>query len=159
MHTKTESGDSAKLEKPQLYELLIEQFASLTENEHNVIANLANCASLFYMTFKQPQYAEQYPVNWFGFYLVDIKRKDHLVLGPFMGNVACTRIPKGKGVCGTCWTKAQTITVDDVHKFEGHIAVRCTNILNLFTTLPSVTQPVTVRYAFHCTTKKMSLLV
>jgi L-methionine (R)-S-oxide reductase len=121
MHTKVEPSRQ-KLDKPQLYESLVEQFASLTEHEHNLVANLANCASLFYTTFKQPQYVEQYPINWFGFYLVDRKKEGQLVLGPFMGNVACTRIPKGKGVCGTCWKKEQTMIVENVHDFEGHIA-------------------------------------
>jgi putative methionine-R-sulfoxide reductase with GAF domain len=122
MFEKSES--STVLPKPELYEHIIAQIKSITEHERNIIANLANCASLFYTTFKEAKYCEQYAINWFGFYLVDVKNTNQLVLGPFMGNVACTRIPKGRGVCGTCYAKEETIVVKNVHDFEGHIAVR-----------------------------------
>lgn len=96
--------------KAEKYKELIPQIKALVENETNAVANMANvCASLkFGMDF-----------FWVGFYLV---KEDELVLGPFQGPVACTRIQKGKGVCGTSWQKTQTVIVDDVEKFPGHIA-------------------------------------
>jgi GAF domain-containing protein len=89
---------------------LIPQIKSLIEGENNMIANMANiCAAL----------KEQFGWLWVGFYLVE---KNELVLGPFQGPVACTRIQKGKGVCGAAWQNAQTILVPDVEQFPGHIA-------------------------------------
>jgi len=92
------------------YAELFPQIKALVEGETDVIANLANvCAALKYgMNF-----------FWVGFYLVE---ENQLVLGPFQGPVACTRINKGKGVCGIAWEKGETIIVDDVDKFPGHIA-------------------------------------
>ena len=96
--------------KEQQYISLIPQIKSLIGGESNMIANMANiCAAL----------KEQFGWLWVGFYLVE---NDELVLGPFQGPVACTRIPKGKGVCGAAWQNAQTILVPDVEKFPGHIA-------------------------------------
>jgi GAF domain-containing protein len=96
--------------KEQQYISLIPQIKSLIEGENNMIANMANiCAAL----------KEQFGWLWVGFYLVE---NDELVLGPFQGPVACTRIQKGKGVCGAAWQNAQTILVPDVEKFPGHIA-------------------------------------
>lgn len=92
------------------YKSLIPQIKSLIDGESNMIANMANiCAAL----------KEQFGWLWVGFYLVE---NDELVLGPFQGPVACTRIQKGKGVCGTAWQNAQTILVPDVEQFPGHIA-------------------------------------
>jgi GAF domain-containing protein len=93
------------------YKLLIEQARALIESEPDPIANAANLASLIYHNVSD--------LNWAGFYFY---RKDELVLGPFMGQVACTRIPIGKGVCGTAFETKQTLVVADVHEFEGHIA-------------------------------------
>ncbi|MES2678596.1 MAG: GAF domain-containing protein [Bacteroidota bacterium] len=92
------------------YKELVPQIKALIADENDAIANMANiCAALKYgMNF-----------FWVGFYLV---KDDQLVLGPFQGPVACTRISKGKGVCGTSWQKAQTIIVEDVEQFPGHIA-------------------------------------
>lgn len=92
------------------YSELFPQIQSLISGETDVIANLANvCAALKYgMNF-----------FWVGFYLVE---ENQLVLGPFQGPVACTRINKGKGVCGASWEKGETIIVEDVDKFPGHIA-------------------------------------
>jgi GAF domain-containing protein len=96
--------------KEQQYISLIPQIKSLIGGESNMIANMANiCAAL----------KEQFGWLWVGFYLVE---NDELVLGPFQGPVACTRIQKGKGVCGAAWQNAQTILVPDVEKFPGHIA-------------------------------------
>lgn len=96
--------------KEEKYKELIPQIQALVEGEKDNIANMANvCAALkFGMNF-----------FWVGFYLV---KNDQLVLGPFQGPVACTRINLGKGVCGTSWQKKETIIVEDVEKFPGHIA-------------------------------------
>jgi L-methionine (R)-S-oxide reductase len=96
--------------KKDQYETLIPQIGALLEGEPDLVANLANiCAAL----------KEQFNFFWVGFYLV---KNDILVLGPFQGPVACTRIQKGRGVCGTAWEKQTTILVPDVEKFPGHIA-------------------------------------
>ncbi len=96
--------------KEEKYKQLLPQIKALLTGESDQVANMANiCAALKYsMDF-----------FWVGFYLV---KEDTLVLGPFQGPVACTRINKGKGVCGAAWEKAQTLIVPDVEKFPGHIA-------------------------------------
>ncbi|HWJ28622.1 MAG TPA: GAF domain-containing protein [Flavisolibacter sp.] len=96
--------------KQEQYEALIPQIKGLLEGEEDLIANLANVAAAL---------KEQFKWFWVGFYLV---KKDELVLGPFQGPVACTRIKKGRGVCGTSWAQAKTLIVPDVEKFPGHIA-------------------------------------
>jgi len=96
--------------KEEQYKILLPQIKALIEGEPDLIANLANiCAAL----------KEQFGWLWVGFYLV---KNDELVLGPFQGPVACTRISKGRGVCGAVWQQAQTLIVSDVEKFPGHIA-------------------------------------
>lgn len=97
--------------KTEQYETIIPQVLSIIADEPSLTANLANVAAAL---------KEQFGWLWVGFYLVD--SPEELVLGPFQGPVACTRIRKGKGVCGTAWQKAETILVPDVEKFEGHIA-------------------------------------
>ena len=94
------------------YESLLPQLSALTEGETDTIANLANIMS-----------ALKYGMNffWVGIYFA-YDDMDELVLGPFQGPVACTRIRRGKGVCGTCWEKNETIIVKDVDAFPGHIA-------------------------------------
>jgi L-methionine (R)-S-oxide reductase len=121
--------------KAEQYESLIPQIKGLLEGEPDLIANLANIVAAL---------KEQFDWLWIGFYLVKpaspkasysasassdksadkpaLLESSELVLGPFQGPVACTRIRKGKGVCGTSWEKAQTIIVPDVEKFPGHIA-------------------------------------
>lgn len=99
-----------KGEKAAQYESLLPQINALTEGEPDLIANLANIAAAL---------KEQFGWLWIGFYLV---KDDELVLGPFQGPVACTRIRKGRGVCGASWAKAETLIVPDVEKFPGHIA-------------------------------------
>ncbi|MGB1317930.1 MAG: GAF domain-containing protein [Flavobacteriales bacterium] len=101
---------SAELSKKEKYEQLIPQISALIEGETSLIANLANVAAALRQTFG---------FFWVGFYLVD---GDELVLGPFQGDIACTRIGFGKGVCGTVWKEKQTIVVADVDSFPGHIA-------------------------------------
>ncbi|HMK17543.1 MAG TPA: GAF domain-containing protein [Chitinophagaceae bacterium] len=96
--------------KDEQYASLLPQIKGLLEGEPDLIANLANITGAL---------KEQFNWLWVGFYLV---KNDELVLGPFQGPVACTRIKKGKGVCGTSWAKAQTLIVPDVEKFPGHIA-------------------------------------
>lgn len=94
------------------YELVKKQLSALLHDENNLIANLSNTAALL------NQFLDR--VNWVGFYLMDTK--DELVLGPFQGLPACVRIPLGKGVCGTAALKKETVRVEDVHQFPGHIA-------------------------------------
>ena len=96
--------------KEEQYKTLLPQIKALIEGEPDLIANLANITGAL---------KEQFNWLWVGFYLV---KNDELVLGPFQGPVACTRIKKGKGVCGASWAKAQTLIVPDVEKFPGHIA-------------------------------------
>ena len=97
-------------EKEEKYRLLLKQAQSLVADETNLIANLSNLSSLIHFTFD---------FWWTGFYFVDGKQ---LVLGPFQGPLACTRIPYGKGVCGTAWKEGKTIVVADVEQVPGHIA-------------------------------------
>ncbi len=100
----------AKGTKTEQYESLIPQIKGLLEGEDDLIANLANITGAL---------KEQFGWFWIGFYLV---KGEQLVLAPFQGPVACTRINKGRGVCGTSWAKAETLIVPDVEKFPGHIA-------------------------------------
>ena len=96
--------------KKELYENLLPQIASLVEGEADVIANMANISACLKDTFN---------FWWVGFYRVS---GEELVLGPFQGPLACTRIRKGKGVCGTAWQETKTVIVPDVDEFPGHIA-------------------------------------
>ena len=99
-----------KGDKTEQYQNLIPQIKSLLFAEPDLIANLANITAAL---------KEQFGWFWVGFYIV---KEDELVLGPFQGPVACTRIKKGRGVCGSSWDKAATLIVPDVEKFPGHIA-------------------------------------
>ena len=96
--------------KQERYEILLPQIKSLTETESDLTANLANVAAALKQTFD---------FFWVGFYLV---RNNELVLGPFQGPIACTRIGFGKGVCGSAWKQKETLLVPDVDAFPGHIA-------------------------------------
>ncbi|HPH86768.1 MAG TPA: GAF domain-containing protein [Ferruginibacter sp.] len=96
--------------KTEQYEQLMPQLKGLLEGEPDLVANMANITAAL---------KEQFGWLWVGFYLV---KKDELVLGPFQGPIACTRIKKGRGVCGTSWATATTLIVPDVEKFPGHIA-------------------------------------
>ncbi|MCQ2094323.1 MAG: GAF domain-containing protein [Bacteroidaceae bacterium] len=97
-------------QKEQAYDTLFRQVKALVGDETDRIANMANVAALIH---------ESFGFWWTGFYRVEDRQ---LVLGPFQGPLACTRIPFGKGVCGTAWQQAQTIVVPDVELFPGHIA-------------------------------------
>ncbi len=101
----------ATTDKSKLYNLLAKQADGLMFSEKDLIANAANLSSLLYYSLEQ--------VNWVGFYLL---KNDELVLGPFQGQVACTRIPLGQGVCGTAFAQNKSLRIEDVHAFKGHIA-------------------------------------
>ena len=98
------------MKKKEAYALLLKQVQGLLEGETDRIANLANTAAVIHETFG---------FWWTGFYLVQGRE---LVLGPFQGPIACTRIPFGKGVCGAAWQQGKTVVVPDVEEFPGHIA-------------------------------------
>jgi GAF domain-containing protein len=103
--------------KAEIYQSLIPQIKALLEGEPDLVANLGNISAAL---------KEQFGWLWVGFYLVKpdskIIAETELVLGPFQGPVACTRIKKGRGVCGAAWQNAETLIVPDVEKFPGHIA-------------------------------------
>jgi L-methionine (R)-S-oxide reductase len=101
---------SKNLTKTDIYNELKPQLAALLEGETDAVACLANFSAAL---------KEVFDFLWVGFYLV---KQNELVLGPFQGPVACTRIARGRGVCGTAWAEARTLVVDDVDKFPGHIA-------------------------------------
>lgn len=113
--------------KPELYASLQSQLRSLLEGERDFIANAANFAALLYHSLPD--------LNWAGLYL---RKGNELVLGPFQGQPACVRIPIGKGVCGTAAEQRQTILVDNVHEFPGHIA--CDSASNSEIVVPLLAQ-------------------
>ncbi|GEO07580.1 GAF domain-containing protein [Segetibacter aerophilus] len=96
--------------KEEQYKALVPQIEGLLTGEPDVVANMGNVAAAL---------KEQFNWLWVGFYVV---KNDELVLAPFQGPVACTRIAKGRGVCGAAWQQATTLIVPDVEKFPGHIA-------------------------------------
>jgi L-methionine (R)-S-oxide reductase len=110
--------------KEEQYVELIPQIAAILEGEPDLIANLANITAAL---------KEQFGWLWIGFYLV---KGDELVLGPFQGPIACTRIKKGRGVCGTAWEQMKTIIVQDVEKFPGHIT--CSSLSKSEIVLPLI---------------------
>lgn len=101
---------STELNRSQRYEELLPQIQSLISGETDTVANLANTAAALRQAFG---------FFWVGFYLV---KGNELVLGPFQGDIACTRIAYGKGVCGSAWAQQKTLLVPDVDAFPGHIA-------------------------------------
>ncbi len=111
--------------KTEMYSNLASQLRSLLDGERDFIANAANVSSLLYHALPD--------LNWAGFYLL---KEGELVLGPFQGKPACVRIAMGKGVCGTAAQQRQTILVDNVHEFPGHIA--CDSESNSEIVLPLV---------------------
>lgn len=110
--------------KAEQYQTLIPQIKALMSGETDLVANLANIAAAL---------KEQFDFFWVGFYLV---KEEELVLGPFQGPIACTRIAHGKGVCGTAWAHRQTLIVPDVDQFPGHIA--CSSLSKSEIVLPIV---------------------
>lgn len=103
---------SASAPRSEQYAALVRSLEHLMEGEDVRVANLANAASALHMTFGW---------HWVGFYLLDEVR-DCLVLGPFQGPIACTRLFRGKGVCAAAWERAETVYVPDVEAFPGHVA-------------------------------------
>lgn len=97
--------------KDAMYDLLLKQLQSLLEDEHDMIANLSNASALLFQTLPD--------INWAGFYFY---KHDELILGPFQGKPACMHIPMGKGVCGSSAKQRQTLCIENVHDFPGHIA-------------------------------------
>jgi L-methionine (R)-S-oxide reductase len=110
--------------KEEQYLELIPQIAGLLEGEPDLIANLANITAAL---------KEQFGWLWIGFYIV---KNNELVLGPFQGPIACTRIKKGKGVCGVAWEQMKTIIVQDVNQFPGHIT--CSSLSKSEIVLPLI---------------------
>jgi len=98
------------MSKIEIYQSLLPQIESLISGETDTIANMANVAAALHDAFG---------FWWTGFYRVEGQQ---LILGPFQGPIACTRIPYNKGVCGTAWQRAETVIVPNVHEFAGHIA-------------------------------------
>lgn len=116
-----------ELNKTNDYTLLLKQAISLIDSEPDRLANMANLASFVYHMISD--------LNWVGFYLL---KGEDLVLGPFNGLPACTRIPLGKGVCGTSASRKQVLNVENVHLFEGHIA--CDSASNSECVVPMIYQ-------------------
>lgn len=110
------------MNKEETYQLVLSQAKSLFEKENDLIANMANLSALLY---------ENFNCLWVGFYRA---AGNELVLGPFQGPLACTRIQKSKGVCGTAWAEEKTLVVPNVHEFTGHIA--CSSRSNSEIVLP-----------------------
>lgn len=101
------------MSKKGIYQLTNAQLEAIIGDETNLIANLSNASALLFENLPD--------INWAGFYLYEAQT-DELVLGPFQGKVACIRIKNGKGVCGTAFAKNESVVVDNVHDFPGHIA-------------------------------------
>ena len=116
--------------KKEEYESIILQIKGLLKDETDFIANLANVTAAL---------KEQFNWLWIGFYLV---KGNDLVLGPFQGPVACTRIKKGRGVCGSSWEQAKTLIVPDVEKFPGHIA--CSSLAKSEIVLPLIENKIVI---------------
>ncbi len=114
----------AKGTKEEQYQSLLPQIEGLLSGEEDLVANMANVTAAL---------KEQFGWLWVGFYLV---KNDELVLAPFQGPVACTRIRKGRGVCGTSWAEEKTLIVPDVEKFPGHIA--CSSLSKSEIVLPII---------------------
>lgn len=112
--------------KAEQYQSLIPQIKGLLEGETDLVANMANVVAAL---------KEQFGWLWVGFYVV---KNEELVLAPFQGPVACTRIKKGRGVCGASWAQAQTLIVPDVEKFPGHIA--CSSLSRSEIVVPVIRQ-------------------
>lgn len=112
--------------KKEIYETILPQIEALVSGEQDMIAKMANISAVLH---------EAFGFWWTGFYRVE---GEVLVLGPFQGPIACTRIPLGRGVCGTAWQQARTIIVPNVHEFAGHIA--CSSASNSEIVVPIIRQ-------------------
>ncbi len=120
-------NDGSNVDKATAYAELEKSLRALLEGEPDLIACASNTAALLYWSLPQ--------LNWAGFYLVEPATGD-LLLGPFQGKPACVRIPVGKGVCGTAAARRETVVVQDVHAFPGHIA--CDSASNSEVVVPVV---------------------
>ncbi len=116
--------------KEEIYKGLLPQVKALIGEETDLIANLANTSAAL---------KEAFGFFWVGFYLV---KKEELVLAPFQGPIACTRIQKGMGVCGKSWERGEIIIVEDVEKFEGHIA--CSSLSKSEIVIPLIQQGIVI---------------
>ncbi|TGZ76684.1 GAF domain-like protein [Ascodesmis nigricans] len=115
------SNFSAGVSKAEAYEQVLEQAEGLVYDQRNWVCNLANVAALLWHAFKSiPEPSPN--VNWAGFYVLDPKVPEQLILGPFMGKVACQTIKFGRGVCGKAAKTAESQIVKDVHAIPDHIA-------------------------------------
>lgn len=101
-------------EKRARYAELAAEIAAVIDGETNLIARMASVSNILHHAFDH--------YFWTGFYLVDPEKPDELVIGPYQGTLGCLRIPFGRGVCGACASRRETIVVPDVHEFPGHIA-------------------------------------
>lgn len=101
-------------DQKEMYALLKEQMKAVLDGERHLIPNLANASALLNGALRN--------INWVGFYL---RHGDELLLGPFQGKLACVHIAFGRGVCGTAYSRGETVLVRDVHQFPGHIACDC----------------------------------
>lgn len=132
MYLCTRNDNTVLMSKSETYRQLLPQIQSLIAGEPDMIACMANVAAVLH---------EAFGFWWTGFYRVEHEPADTdghgvLVLGPFQGPIACTRIPYGRGVCGTAWQQAQTLVVPDVHRFAGHIA--CSSASNSEIVVPLI---------------------
>ncbi|KAI8071500.1 GAF domain-like protein [Gongronella butleri] len=128
---------SQSLPKRQFYEELAEQISAITEDQSYWVTNLSNASAVIFHEMNSLDFFKQKPINWAGFYIVDPKDSQKLILGPFQGKVACTEISFGKGVCGAAAATQQTQVIRDVHEFPGHIA--CDSASNSEVVVPLVT--------------------
>ncbi|KAG0165877.1 hypothetical protein DFQ28_008175 [Apophysomyces sp. BC1034] len=112
----------SNVSKEAFYNLLREQVKALVEDQTFWVTNLSNASAIIYHSLRSLEHFQNKPINWAGFYVTDPKDPKKLILGPFQGQIACTEIPFGKGVCGTAAQTMETQIVKDVHAFPGHIA-------------------------------------
>jgi L-methionine (R)-S-oxide reductase len=111
--SKIKFSDLVNLSKEEKYKVILPQIFSLVEGEKNLVSNLANVVSALKFSFDY--------YLWVGFYLIDTTNKSELVIGPYQGKVPCTRLKAGKGVCWSVVEKKESIIVDDVNNFSGHV--------------------------------------
>jgi L-methionine (R)-S-oxide reductase len=114
MRMKMQQNNVSDTDKESIYKLLLDQLESLLDQTLPLVTNLSNVSALLNEVLDN--------INWVGFYLL---REDTLILAPFQGKVACTKIPLGKGVCGAAAKEARTLRIDNVHQFPGHISCDC----------------------------------
>ena len=133
---------AATASKAEKYQSLLPQIEALIGGEPNIIANMANVAAAL---------KEVFIFFWVGFYIAE---NDTLVLGPFQGPVACTRIGQGKGVCGTSWLEKRTVLVPDVNEFPGHIA--CSSGSKSEIVVPGIDAQGTVKFVLDVDSDKLN---